>query len=402
MGILSDIGRSNAGTAGQTIFNDVMKYKASENQDAATILAAQHQAQTAETQRAQLAIQQAAEARAAEKYAQEQKQLDQFLPDTYFFGSPDKWSPAQKQMHSDLKGSGLLEDRAGVLGVTRRNVPVVKEYMNRNPEQVANWGALDIFQRSQEIGAIKDKIRAETDPEKVKVFQADLDAKTAALSELTDNHKQVIDLLPKVMEARAIASAKNNTKVVQSDESPTGWAYQNLETGDITEGAPAPRDYGTDTLYRSKTLEETIRHHKALEGKGTPGGPGWTPKATDRKALDAALTDFYGNMVMSETEKMAGMKLTPGQVYQKMTPTLRDHKQKVASKAWDIYANSGGAVAPSDAVAQAWDAVPFAGGSKPLASAASAPPAGFRDSGRTSGGKQVYISADGKSAWVSP
>ena len=30
------------------------------------------------------------------------------------------------------------------------------------------------------------------------------------------------------------------------------------------------------------------------------------------------------------------------------------------------------------------------------------PPEGFRDTGRTSNGKKVYISADGKKAWIQP
>jgi hypothetical protein len=63
-------------------------------------------------------------------------------------------------------------------------------------------------------------------------------------------------------------------KAVQSDESPTGWAYQNIKTGDLIEGAPPPRDYNADTLYRSATLEERIRHNKVAESKAATGGMG--------------------------------------------------------------------------------------------------------------------------------
>lgn len=47
-----------------------------------------------------------------------------------------------------------------------------------------------------------------------------------------------------------------------------------------------------------------------------------------------------------------------------------------------------------------WVLVKKQGAAAPVATVQ--PPAGFTDSGRTSGGKKVYISQDGKSAWVQP
>jgi hypothetical protein len=44
--------------------------------------------------------------------------------------------------------------------------------------------------------------------------------------------------------------------------------------GETTEGAPAPRDYQADTLYRSATLAERIRHNRIDENKSTADGMG--------------------------------------------------------------------------------------------------------------------------------
>lgn len=56
-------------------------------------------------------------------------------------------------------------------------------------------------------------------------------------------------------------------------DSPTGFTYGNPATGELTDGAfaPPPRDYNADTLYRSATLEERIRHNRVVESKAAAG-----------------------------------------------------------------------------------------------------------------------------------
>lgn len=347
MGILSDIGRSNMAQAGQTMFNDVLKYKQAERQDNLDAITAAHTVQSMDTQRQQLAIQQAHEQRAAEEYQQQQTQLNQFLPATYFFGSEDKWTPAQRSMFDDLKASNVLENRAGVDGVTRRNMPIVKDFMNRNPEQVANWGSLNIIQKSQEIGGLRDKMRTETDPETLKGLQAQVDAATANLTSLTNDHKTIIDNLPKVAEAKAIAAARaSNYKTVQSDESPTGWAYINPDSGDITEGAPPPHNYNADTLYRSATLEERIRHNQVAESKATTATPHQNEIDTNRKVvglqkdLNTRLNSTYKTYGLTGEDITKIMDGDTGIIRTKLNPQQATALDAEVGKALREYDNS--------------------------------------------------------------
>lgn len=274
MGIFGDIGRSNLAQVGQSVFRDVMQYKQQESQDTMNLLAVQRQTEQAEIQRQQLAMAQAAEARVAEKHQQEQAAQNLFIPATALLGSEDTWHPGKRQGIEDLKAGKILENRGGVWGITARNVPLIKQYTEQNPEQHANWMSLGLQQGAMELGALKDKIDAERNPEKLQAMQEEHQTKLFRLSNKTEQYNQVIANIPKVAEARAMAAARSTYKVVQSDESPTGWAYQHPETGDIMEGAPAPRDYREDVLYRSKTLAETMRHNRAVESKSTTGGTG--------------------------------------------------------------------------------------------------------------------------------
>ena len=260
VGIFSDIGRSNAFQVGQSVFRDAMAVGQQERQgivDAVTL----------KNQQDQLAIQQAHEARAAEAHAAQQAALNQFIPVTLLLGSETNWTPAKRKFVDDLKTARILEDRAGVPGITARNAPLIKQYADETPEQHANWMALSIGEKAQEIGALKDKIFAERNPEKLDALQAELAEKSSKFSALTDRHQRVIETMPKVLEARAIAATKLAPKIVADEDSPTKWSYQDLNTGEMTQGAPPPRDYDADTRYRSKTLAEQIRHNMAIEKK---------------------------------------------------------------------------------------------------------------------------------------
>lgn len=285
MGIFGDIGRSNAGAVGQSVFNDVMKYKQQESQDIMNTIAVANTAQTMEVQRQHLALLQAADARAAEKHQQEEAAQNLFIPATALLGSEDTWHPGKRQGIEDLKAGKVLENRGGVWGITARNVPIIKQYTEQNPDQHANWMSLGLQQGAMELGALKDKIDAERNPEKLQALTEEHHAKLQRLSNKTEQYNQVVANIPKVAEARAIAATKFTPKIVQSDESPTGWAYQDLNTGDMTEGAPPPRDYGADTLYRSKTLAETMRHNRAVESKSGAGGMGGKLDFEGAKAL---------------------------------------------------------------------------------------------------------------------
>lgn len=126
----------------------------------------------------------------------------------------------------------------------------------------------------------------------------------------------------------------------------------------------------------------------------------WKPKPSDRNAMEKAVTDTFAQMVMGEEARMLGTKLTPAQVTGKLTPTEKEYKARISKRAWSIFEGNEGAITASEAVAQAMSESPLStsGPSK----AAVSPPSGYRDSGRTSGGKKVYVSADGKTAWVAP
>jgi hypothetical protein len=399
MGIFGDIGRSNVGQVGQTMFNDVLKYKQMERQDNMDTLTAAHTAQQMDIAQRGLAMQEAEAARKAKIDAEREADLNRTVDLTVhpaYLSMPDPQKAEALKFFSsngytDANGRGRKVDVLNGVAAIEKTKGLFSDFLGpvvaaKKQAVVDSWTELQDATRSG-------------DQKKIDTAQSNYDRTKMAYQASSDGFYKHLN---KLDEIDAQSKTRQGWKVVQSDESPTGWAYQHPTTDEVIEGSPAPRDYGADTLYRSATLEERIRHNQAAEAAAA-GKPDWKPKPTDRKALDVALTDFYGNMVMDETDRMAGVKLTPGQVYQKMTPTLRDHKQKVSNKAWDIYSSSGGAVTPSDAVAQAWDAVPFRGGNPSASQAApSAPPTGFRDSGRTSGGKKVFISADGKNAWVSP
>jgi hypothetical protein len=397
MSFLSDLGRSNAIQSVNNLSNTAVQLKGLQNKDEQQGYENAINMEKLGMLKKSAEIQQAEETRkaklAAEKEADSNRVVD-ITVHPMFLSLPDEQKSAALKFFSssgytDENGRGRKADVLNGVDAIEKNkglfsgffAPVIE---SRKQAVVDSWAALqDAMQSGDE-----KKISAAADKHKR--------ARMVYQSSSDKFHQH----LNKLDEIEAQGQNRRGWKTVQSDESPTGWAYQHPQTDEVIEGAPAPRDYNADTLYRSATLEERIRHNKAEEGKAAGGKSGWKPTQGDRSALDRALTDSYGNMVMGETERMAGMKFTPAQVLGKLTPTEKDNYRKVSKRAWDIYAESGGAVAPSEAVDRARSEITISssggGASSP------APPAGFRDSGRTSGGKKVFVSADGKNAWVAP
>jgi hypothetical protein len=169
------------------------------------------------------------------------------------------------------------------------------------------------------------------------------------------------------------------------------------ETLDIRrEGAQTAADLAQERL------EESKRHNREIESLRREGRAGstWKAKPTDRTAIEKATTDAFGQFVLGENDRLLGTKLTPAQIYSKLTKSEKDYKARVAKRAWAIFAENEGQIAASEAVQQAMSESPLSTSNAGTANAGVSPPPGFRDTGRTSGGKKVY--SDGKNAWVEP
>jgi hypothetical protein len=214
---------------------------------------------------------------------------------------------------------------------------------------------------------------------------------------------------------KALRSYKDFTGKAQNDiiKGAGGGLYQRTDTGVEELVPPAERGVpkaGELRKYHAGNKEVTEEwtgsewRPKSEAPRYKPEGErgAWKPKISDRLAMERAVTDTFANMVLGENDRLLGTKLTPAQVTGKLTKSEKEYKASMSKRAWSIYSANEGAITASEAVAQAMSESPLSTSGPSPSGAPSAPPAGFRDSGRTSGGKKVYISADGKSAWVAP
>ena len=268
MGIFGDIGRSNAGQVGQSVFNDLMKYKQAERQDNLDAINVAHQTQQMDIAQRGLAMQEAEAARKAKADAEREADLNRPMDVTIhpaYLSLPDPQKAEALRFFSsngytDANGRGRKVDVLNGVAAIEKTKGLFSGFLGpvvaaKRQAVVDSWTAL---QDATQSG----------DQKKIEAAQSNYDRTKMAYQASSDKFHEHLN---KLDEIDAQSQTRQGYKVVQSDESPTGWAYVHPTTNEVIEGAPAPRDYNADTLYRSATLEERIRHNKAEEKKAAGG-----------------------------------------------------------------------------------------------------------------------------------
>jgi len=184
MGILGDIGRSNVGQAGQSVFGDIMRYKQSENQDATAILNAQHQEKTME-------IAQAKETRDKVEFDAKQKEAARRLPLTYYLGDESTWPKSISVLVAEGEKTGHVKMENGVRTTSPQGAKDFIEYLKvHNPDKALESSAMKLSELSTDIGAVKSKLAKNPGDEKA---TAELQALSEKFSTQQASHQALAE-----------------------------------------------------------------------------------------------------------------------------------------------------------------------------------------------------------------
>jgi len=164
-GILADIGRSNVGQVGQSIFGDLMKYKQMERQDTQDAMTMANQARQADLQERGFAIQQAKETRDKAEFDAKEKERSRRLPLTLRWGPMETWSGSKKAIVDEGRKMGLVEDVGGVPTASAKDYEVFIKTID--PAKAEEMSAMTLAEYATDMGEIQRKLAAKPGDEKL-------------------------------------------------------------------------------------------------------------------------------------------------------------------------------------------------------------------------------------------
>lgn len=243
-GLLADIGRSNLGQAGQTIFGDIMRYRQQENQDAAQILTAQHQEK-------QMEIVQAKEMRDKTEFEQKQKEANRRLPLTYYLGPEETWPKSTANLVAEGEKTGHVKMENGVRTTSPQGAKDFVEYLKvHNPDKALESSAMKLSELYTDIGAAKAKLMKNPQDEKA---AAEFKALSERFSTQQGSHQALADAL----------AAKKRAENEGKDASAERRMEQTDRRMDLTEQANTDRNTQMDRRLDIMDKEAKTREEKA-------------------------------------------------------------------------------------------------------------------------------------------
>jgi hypothetical protein len=190
MGFLSDIGRSNAGAAGQSIFGDIMKYKQMDRQDERDALAGFQAARQMEIQNKGLEIQEAKERREQAEFYAKDKERSRRLPLTLRWGPIESWSGSKKAIVEEGRKMGLVEDVGGVPTASAKDYEMFIKTLD--PAKAEEMSAMALAEHAADMGEIQRKLAAKPGDEKL---IAERDKIIGLYTKQKESHDALVDAL---------------------------------------------------------------------------------------------------------------------------------------------------------------------------------------------------------------